>query len=230
MDKFLAYLKAHKVLTFCVLLAIPAAVLGVRLTFWLSSLMTAERIAAIEAAFNRLGPFGWVAMAAFHMARVLFPFLPAEPFELLAGAMYGWLGGLVNCMAGIVVGSLIVFLMIRRYGDRVMVRLFSQDRLARYAYLKDWPALDKITFLIFFLPGTPKDFYTYIVGLTNMPLGRFLCYVAFARIPSVITSTIAGAVVMDGQLWLGIFVYGVTAIIAVTGYLFHERVLGKKIH
>lgn len=59
-------------------------------------------------------------------------------------------------------------------------------------FLKKEKNLELIIFIIFFIPGTPKDLLTYIAPFTRIKLKTFLLLTTFARIPSVITSTIGG--------------------------------------
>jgi uncharacterized membrane protein YdjX (TVP38/TMEM64 family) len=47
-------------------------------------------------------------------------------------------------------------------------------------------------FISFFLPGMPKDILIYVAGLLPVKPWRFIIISTFARIPSIVSSTLAG--------------------------------------
>lgn len=67
--------------------------------------------------------------------------------------------------------------------------------------------------LLFLIPGTPKDLLVYIGGLLPIRPWRFILISTFARFPSVISSTIAGANLAMGEWQNMIWVYGITFLI-----------------
>ena len=67
-----------------------------------------------------------------------------------------------------------------------------RDRIRSLRFLQDSRRLNLLTFIVFFIPGTPKDLLSYFIGLTDMKLGTWLCITAVARIPSIVTSTVTG--------------------------------------
>ena len=69
--------------------------------------------------------------------------------------------------------------------------------------------------LLFLIPGTPKDLLVYIGGLLPIKPLRFILISSFARFPSVISSTIAGASIVEGNIAVGAISYGVTFFITV---------------
>ncbi len=70
--------------------------------------------------------------------------------------------------------------------------------------------MDILVFLLFCIPGTPKDILTYIAVLLPINIYRFLVISTIARIPSVISSTIVGSSLLTGNLIFSIGVYAVT--------------------
>ena len=67
--------------------------------------------------------------------------------------------------------------------------------------------------ILFLIPGTPKDLLVYIAGLLPLKPLRFILISTFARIPSMISSTMAGASIVEGNLKLGIILYTITFLI-----------------
>ena len=51
--------------------------------------------------------------------------------------------------------------------------------------------LDVMVFVLFLIPGLPKDVFTYLVPLTNMSMRNFVVLANIGRIPGVLISTLA---------------------------------------
>ena len=72
-------------------------------------------------------------------------------------------------------------------------------------------------FILFFIPGTPKDLLTYIVPLTDISLKDFLVITLFARIPSVVSSTYGGDAFADKNFIMLAIVYSAIAVFSIGG-------------
>ena len=72
-----------------------------------------------------------------------------------------------------------------------------------------------IIFVLFFIPGTPKDLLTYISALLPIKPLEFIIISTLARIPSVISSTWAGASLLEGNWKLSLIIYGITFLIVI---------------
>ena len=124
--------------------------------------------------------------------QVLVALLPGEIIETGAGVAYGPIEGLILCLIGAAIGTALIFWLVRRYGSSLVECLVSKEKLDKLSFMKDEQKLDNLIFLIFLIPGTPKDIITYFAGLTPVKFSHFLLITTVARIPSVITSTLAG--------------------------------------
>ena len=176
------------------------------------------------------GFWGLAAVFLLQVAQVIAAFVPGEPVELLAGVLYGVLGGLALCLAGCVCATCLVFALARRYGKKVTDLLFSPEKLSRWQWMQDREKSDLVIFLLFFLPGTPKDMLTYIVPLTRMKLSEFLTISLIARFPSVISSIIGGDFFGNGKYLEGIILFLATGAVSVTGMLIYRLILKKRQH
>ena len=85
-----------------------------------------------------------------------------------------------------------------------------------------------LVFLLFFIPGTPKDILTYFVGLTEMTISQFLAITLIARIPSVVSSTICGQMLGDEHFLTAGIVYAVTGVVSGIGYWIYRTISKKK--
>ena len=83
--------------------------------------------------------------------------------------------------------------------------------------------IEFIIFILFFIPGTPKDLLTYVSGLFPIKLWRFIVITTIARIPSIITSTLAGANIATGNWKLGLALYAIIFLIVVAFIYIYNR-------
>ena len=90
-------------------------------------------------------------------------------------------------------------------------------------FFRNSKRLHLLVFILFLIPGTPKDIMTYVLGLTNMKLSACLLITSIARIPSVITSTIGGNAlgIQDYQFAIIAFIF--TIVVSVTGILIYRH-------
>jgi len=172
---------------------------------------------------DQSGVWGRIAFVAMVFVQVIVAIVPGEPLEIAAGYAFGFLEGTLLCVIGITLASAVVFLFVKRFGIRLVRVFFSDEQIASVRFLHDQKRLIILTFLLFFIPGTPKDVMTYCVGLTDMKLSTWLLIAAFARIPSIVTST-AGGDALGGQDYrVAVIAFAVAALLALIGMLIYRR-------
>ena len=160
--------------------------------------------------------------------QVIVAIIPGEPFEIAGGYCFELLEGTLLCLAGIVLGSVIIFAFVRRFGHYFIEIFVKREQLDKLEFLKDPSKLNTLTFLIFAIPGTPKDLLTYAVGLTEMDINTWILISFFARIPSVITSTYAGHTLGEQNYKKTILIFAVTMVISIIGVIIYNKHSNKK--
>jgi uncharacterized membrane protein YdjX (TVP38/TMEM64 family) len=185
-----------------------------------------------EASFQEFmqsqGFFKYPLMAGIMTLQVLIAFIPGEPIEIAAGYIFGAWMGMTLCLIGSAVGGLVIFLLVRRYGIRFVSLFVTKDKMENLRFFKDPKKRDITIFLLFLIPGTPKDVLTYLVALTPVPLGKYLFLTTIARIPSVLSSTLGGSMIGQEQYRLAIIVFGITMILSLGGYLIYQNIQNRK--
>ena len=152
------------------------------------------------------GLLGRLVFVGMMVLQIVVAVIPGEPLEIGAGYAFGFVEGTLLCLIGAVLGSAIVYSFTKRYGVRAVEVFFPRERIQSLRFLQDSRRLNFLTFIIFLIPGTPKDVLTYFIGLTPMKLSTWLLITGTARIPSVVTSTLGGDA-------LGLQNYDVAAIV-----------------
>ena len=167
----------------------------------------------------------FVGMVIFQLIIAL---IPGEPLEMGAGYAFGAVEGTILCIAGCVVGSALVFLFVRRFGVKLVEVFFPREKIRSLRFLQDSRRLNLLTFIVFFIPGTPKDLLSYFIGLTDMKLGTWLLITAVARIPSIVTSTVTGDALGLKDYQFALIAFGVTLALSLVGILVYRRLSARR--
>lgn len=154
---------------------------------------------AVRAWADAQGPLAPVAMGALVVAQIVIAVLPGEPVELAAGYLFGFWEGTAVCLAGGMVGTLVITVLVRALGMRVVRAFFSAEQLEGVSWLRDSARFELLMFVVFLIPGTPKDILTYVAGLTSCCWWRIAAIATVGRIPSVVTSTLAAGFASRGD-------------------------------
>ncbi|MBO5912972.1 MAG: TVP38/TMEM64 family protein [Clostridia bacterium] len=159
--------------------------------------------------------------------QVVFAFIPGEFIEVGAGYAFGWLWGTLLCLLGVAIATFVIFSLTRLLGRRFTNIMIDSKDLKRLKFLNDEKKLTFILFLLYFIPGTPKDLITYFAGVTKIKFGTFMIISTFCRIPSVLTSTLAGDSIVEEKYLQSIIIFAVTGVIGIGGYILYNH-LSKK--
>lgn len=110
-----------------------------------------------------------------------------------------------------------------------IVGLFvSPERMQSVSFLKNKKRLNFTFFLLYFIPGTPKDMFTWLVCLTDENPFLFILITSIARIPSIVTSTWCGHALIKGNYWLSAGILVGTILLAVIGGVIYKLAINKK--
>ena len=211
-----------------VIIAALVVLLIVKLFPLVMSLSEPESREAFRAFIESLGAPGILVMLALKVLQIIVAVIPGEPIEILMGLMYGTVGGLLLTLAGIALGQCAVFLLVRRYGIGFAGRFVNVSKFTELSFLKEESRRDSLIFLLFFIPGTPKDVLTYFAPFTGIPMRKFLVLATFARLPSVISSTWAGSTLGDGDFVKTVVIFAVTGIIGIAGIFVNRAITARK--
>ncbi len=172
---------------------------------------------AVKAWVDAQGHWAPLAMAALVVAQIVIAVLPGEPVELAAGYLFGFWEGTAICLAGGLVGTLVVTALVKLLGMRIVRMFFSTDQLEHVSWLHDAKRFELLMFIVFLIPGTPKDVLTYAAGLTTCPWWRIAAITTVGRIPSIITSTLAAGFASSGNWTAAIVTAAVTLVLVAMG-------------
>lgn len=170
------------------------------------------------------GIWGRLAFVGMMALQVVVAIIPGEALEIGAGYAFGAVLGTFLCILGAVIGSVLVFILVRTLGAKLLEVFFPLEKIRSLKFLQNTRRLNLLVFIVFFIPGTPKDLLCYFVGLTKMKLSVWIAITAVARIPSVVTSTMGGNALGLGNYGFAIAVFAGTFVISVAGILIYNHI------
>ena len=170
---------------------------------------------------------GRLVYLAIVLVQVVVAVIPGEPVEILGGYAFGTWEGTGLFLLASAAGSMLVFWLVRRFGLRLVRVFFKEEQLDKLHFLHTKKGREFLFFLIFALPGTPKDLLSYFAGLTDLPVGLWLLICSVGRIPSVVTSMLGGDALGDGSYGKAAIVFGATLAVSAVGVLLYQGILKR---
>ena len=147
-----------------------------------------------------------------------------EQFRAWVDGHGAW-AGTALCLLGAVLGSVTVFALVRRWGRGLVEVFFPADKLEKLQFLLHTsPKRTALFWLIFTVPGTPKDLLCYFAGLTDLPWGTWLLIATVGRLPSIVTSTVGGSALGEQNYRAAVIAFALALAVAGVGYVIYRAV------
>ena len=188
-----------------------------------ASFASEEGIASLQTRVDGLGIWGIFLVLGLQVLQIVVAIIPGEVLEFVSGTLYGTLGGLALDLVGIFIGQTMIYVLVSKLGTEFAQKLGGSKLVNRFAFLKDAKKLNFLVFFLYFIPGTPKDAISYVAPLFGIRYAPFMIISLIARIPSVITSTYAGAVFGEGDIKQTIIIYAAVAVVSLFGLWTYNR-------
>lgn len=173
------------------------------------------------------GAWGKLAYIGMCILQIVVAFIPGEALELCGGYAFGAVWGSILCMIGLFLGSVIVFALVRKLGQPIAEIFFPPEKLEKLHFLKNSPKRTWFFWLIFTVPGTPKDLLCYFAGLTDVKWRTWLLICSLGRLPSVLTSAIGGSAIGGRNYLFAGLIFGGTLLVSLLGLLVYRAICNR---
>jgi len=168
-----------------------------------------------------LGPLGFILL---QVIQVVIFVIPGEVVQLAGGYAFGfWLGTLYSLL-GISLGSLVNFYAGRLLGRPFVESLFARERIEKVESVTGSGKGAAGFFLLFVIPGIPKDVLCYVAGVSKLRLLAFLGVSMAGRLPGILGSSYMGSAAYAGAYRGAITVLAIAAALFVFGLVFRDRI------
>ncbi len=206
--------RKDKVKIFKIILMILVVIIFIGVIIYLFPVMkdlsTKEGQIAFRDKVESSGFWGMLSLFGLQVANIFLIVVPGEPIEIIAGMCYGAFWGTIFVMVSACIITIGIFFLVRKLGRKFVYDFCNKEKVQKIEnskLFKNPKKIEMIMLILFLIPGTPKDLLVYLGGLLPIKASRFILISTLARIPSIISSTIAGDQLAVGQWQLGLILY-----------------------
>jgi uncharacterized membrane protein YdjX (TVP38/TMEM64 family) len=178
-----------------------------------------ERMRSFVASF---GPLGFIAFILLQIVQVVAAPIPGEVTGLLGGFLYGPVLGVILSTIGLTIGSYIAFALARTFGRPFVDKFVDRRIMKRFDYLLHHKGAFLI-FMLFLIPGFPKDYLCYILGLGHLTTVQFLVIGGTGRLFGTILLTLGGTYIRHHQYLRFFVLAGVAIIVIFLAMLYRDK-------
>jgi len=181
--------------------------------------MDRERVRAF---LDSLGPLSFLGFILLQALQVVAAPIPGEATGVLGGFLYGPLLGLFLSTIGLTAGSWINFSLSKTFGRPFVDRFVSKKTIDKYDYLLHHKGAF-LVFVLFLIPGFPKDILCYIIGLGHLTTREFLLISTVGRFGGTVLLTLGGTYLRHHQYYRFSILLGVAVVIIFLSMVYKDK-------
>ena len=177
---------------------------------------------------NRLDDFkgfAFIPLILLQIIQIVICIIPGQPIQFASSYLYGVLGGFLISLVGAFIGTVITYYLAKFLGNDALHVIFGEEKVKSYVRKLNSRRAYVIIFLIYLIPGIPKDFTSYIAGISNIKIKPFIFISILGRSPGILESLLFG-MFLAHRNYLGIaFLIIVSIIIMLFCYIKRDLLL-----
>ncbi|HSW64744.1 MAG TPA: TVP38/TMEM64 family protein [Dissulfurispiraceae bacterium] len=178
----------------------------------------------LEHFLSKLNPTATVTVfIILQSLQVVFAPIPGEATGLVGGILFGEFLGVIYSTIGLTVGSYFAFVLSRRFGRPFVDRFVSRTLIDKFDYLLHHKGAF-LVFLLFLIPGVPKDALCYVLGLGRLSTTQFLIIGTSGRLFGTILLTLGGTYIRHEEYEKFWGLTAVAIVVVILAMLFRERI------
>lgn len=201
------------------LIAMFLVVLAFREELW----SVFSSVSRFEDWVHRAGPFGPLIFIVLQIIQVVIFIIPGGVPQIAGGYLFGIWMGILYSLIGIVAGSVFNFSLGRYLGLPFVHAIFGKKQTGKFDTIAYSPKAQFAFFLLFVVPGFPKDALCYVAGLSSIRFFAFMAISMIARFPGIFGSALLGDAAAESRWPMVIFLGVLGVIFLVVGLVFRER-------
>jgi uncharacterized membrane protein YdjX (TVP38/TMEM64 family) len=178
------------------------------------------KISAFIASF---GPFAPLAFMGVQFLQVLLAPIPGELTGFIGGYFFGTGLGFIYSSIGLTLGSWVAFAIARRFGFSFVRGFVGKEIMEKFDYLMQHKGAF-FSFIFFLIPGLPKDYFCYLLGLSPMHFLTFLVVSTIGRIPGSLLLSMQGQAVRSEDYRAFFVVLGLGLLVLVFTVIYRDRI------
>jgi uncharacterized membrane protein YdjX (TVP38/TMEM64 family) len=179
-----------------------------------------HQLKGVISSFGAYSPLVYILV---QVLQVVVAPIPGGAIEFLGGYLFGVKAGFLYSMIGVVLGSWVAFALARVFEKLAVEKFVSPRTRKKFDYLVGHEGVI-LSFLLFLIPGFPKDALCYLLGLTPMHLGIFLTISTIGRIPGTLMACLQGGKAFDHQYKTMLILLGISTLVIMVFYIYHDEI------
>jgi len=169
-----------------------------------------------------LGAWGFAGFILLQVVQVVAAPIPGEATGVLGGYLYGPFVGVALSTIGLTLGSFVAFTLSRYFGLPLTEKFVDAKTMERFDYLLLHKGLF-LVFLLFLIPGFPKDYLCYILGLGHLTTLEFLAIATTGRFLGTMLLTLGGTFLRNHQYYRFFLLSGGAVVIVFLTIVYRDR-------
>ena len=222
-DKYKKILALSKLILLVIIVAGIPAFLYLKYGAELFSKDSAERVVDYLKANSSIAA---LLIICIQIVQVVICFLPGQPVQFAASYMFGVARGFAFSITGAVIGTVISFYLAKLLGNDAMNLFFGEEEVRDYKKKLDSGRGLLLAFLIYLIPGIPKDIVSYVAGISDMRFRPFLLVATVGRIPGMLGSLMLGHFFGRQDYRAMIIIAVIIAVILLICYIKRDALIG----
>jgi uncharacterized membrane protein YdjX (TVP38/TMEM64 family) len=157
------------------------------------------------------------------MLQIIISMIPGQALQFAAGLLYGFWAGFLISLIGAIAGTFITYYLAKLLGQDALHVLFGKQHVEEYLEKINSKKGYMLVFLIYLIPGVPKDLCSYAAGLSNMKMKAFLVISSVGRSPGMMGSLLIGREIGEGNYYSVLIIGVIAVILFIFGVIYHSR-------
>lgn len=227
-DSTLKQEKRRRILAVLKLVALAVILVGVPLYIYFfhhDLIESFSNIKELEATIRSYRRESILIYLGAQVLQVVLSVIPGQALQFVGGYLFGFLLGLLLSFIGIAIGSTLAYYIARFLGRDAVHLFFGERKVTEMLDLMNSPKGLIVTFIIFLIPGIPKDLCSYAAGLSNLKLRPYLIVSMIARIPGMLGCLIIGQQVGVGGYTSAAIIAAAALVLLILGVIFRRKIM-----
>ena len=174
--------------------------------------------------FIKSSPYDVIIFILLQIVQVVAAPIPGELSGLIGGYLYGPFWGTIYSTIGLTIGSWLAFLLAHFFGMPLLEKVVKPETVEKFDHFMEHQGI-LVFFLFFLIPGFPKDYLCYIMGVSRIPVWTFIAISAAGRLFGTMMLSITGSVARNEHYLLLAIIVAVGAVIFILAYYYHDKLL-----
>ena len=174
--------------------------------------------------FIKTSRFDELVFIALQIVQVVVAVIPGEISGFIGGYLYGPFLGTLYSTIGLTLGSWLAFVLARFFGEPLLEKVVKKEVFEKFDYFMEHKGL-LVSFLFFLIPGFPKDYLCYIMGVSRMPVLTFIVISTIGRFFGTMMLSISGNMAREEHYAMLAVVVVAAVVVSLLAWRYHDKIL-----